>query len=133
MLCRSAVAQQWLEEGHRLVDEFVIQQALRPASMHTHAKLCKEMLWAAHCARSRSDVEGASIILNGLIRVLTTTRARGLLLDLPQLQLQSASCYLAVVCAAVIAALFGYGWQVVLFFSLLAGLLLYWLNGIKLN
>lgn len=101
--------------------------------MHTHAQLCKEMLWAAHCARSRNDVDGASYILNGLTRVLTMTEARGLLLYLPHLQLQCVSCCLLVVCAAVILALAGFEWQVVLFLSLLAGVLLYWLNGIKLN
>ena len=98
--------------------------------MHTHAMLCTEMLWAAHCARSRKDVKEASRILDGLTRVLTTSEARGPLLHL---QPQSASSCLAVVCVAVILSLFGYGWQVLLFLTLLAGLSMYWLNGINLN
>ena len=131
MLCRSATAHEWLEESHRLVDKFVVQQAVRPASMHTHAKLCKEMLLAADCARARNDVKGTSEILDDLIRVLTTSEPRRMLLYLPSLELQSASCCLLVVCAAVM--LFGSGWQVVLFLSLLVGTFFYWLNGIKLN
>lgn len=98
--------------------------------MHTHATLCKEMLWAAHSARSRKDFDGASRILSGLSRVLTTSEAKGPLLHL---QLQPASSCLAVVYVAVILSLLGYGWQVLLFLTLLAGLSMYWLNGINLN
>ena len=89
---------------------------VRAASMYILAKLCKEMLWVAHCARSQNDVESASSILNGMTRVLITNEGRGLLLYLPHKQLQSALCCVAVVCAAVILAFLVYGWQVLLSF-----------------